>query len=170
MEIRYDAVILISGPEPQRTILEKIMLEQSEHTKKRLALIRGLPDEKPLLKHTRMAVFNHLNSLELNKIICESQLVICRSGYTTIMDMLKLNKKMVVIPTPGQPEQEYLAKHLSENNLAITVRQNNISLPRIFDIAADFNFNHADINMNEFKIVLKELVEKITSLSPSSTH
>ena len=169
-EKRYDALIIISGPEPQRTILEKIMLEQSEHSNKKIALVRGLPEERPTLMHNKIAVFNHLKSVELNKLICQSDLIICRSGYTTIMDMLKLKKKMVVIPTPGQPEQEYLAKHLSQNNLAITFSQNNISLDRIFDVAANFNFSHAQLNMNEFKTVLREFVEKISSLSPSSTH
>jgi hypothetical protein len=79
------------------------------------------------------------------------------------MDMIKLKKKMAVIPTPGQPEQEYLAKHLSENHLAIRYPQYKFSLPQIFDDAAKFKFFHADVNMNEFKIVLKEFVEKISS-------
>ena len=116
---KYDALIVISGPEPQRSILEKIMLEQSEHSNKKIALVRGLPKEQATFKHNKIAVFNHLKAEELNKLICTSELIICRSGYTTIMDMLKLKKKMVVIPTPGQPEQEYLAKHLSQNNLAV---------------------------------------------------
>jgi uncharacterized protein (TIGR00661 family) len=162
-EKNYDALIILSGPEPQRTILETIMLEQSEPINKKIALVRGLPEQQPPLYHKKITTFNHLNSAELNKLICESQLIIGRSGYTTIMDMIKLKKKMAVIPTPGQPEQEYLAKHLSENHLALTYPQYKFSLPQIFDDAANFKFAHADLNMNEFKIVLKEFVEKISS-------
>ena len=132
--------------------------------------MRGLPEEQQTIKHNKIAVFNHLKSGELNKLICESELIICRSGYTTVMDMLKLKKKIVVIPTPGQPEQEYLARYLSQNNLAVTFSQNNFSLGGIFDAAANFKFTHANLNMNEFKIVLKEFVEKISSLLPSSIH
>lgn len=166
-EKKYDLLFLISGPEPQRTILEKIMLEQSADSGKKIALVRGLPGEHKVLKNQKIKIFNHLNSHQLNELICESGLIICRSGYTSIMDMIKLKKKMILIPTPGQPEQEYLANYLSQNQLALTVSQNDFSLNKSIELAKNFTFTHPDTDMNEYKAVIKEFVETINSLSPS---
>jgi len=165
---KYDLLIIISGPEPQRTILEKIILEQSEGTSKKIALVRGLLGEQNVLKNDRITIFNHLKSHELNQLICESGIIICRSGYTSIMDMVKLKKKMIVIPTPGQPEQEYLANYLSQNHFALMISQNEFSLIKSLELAQNFTFTHPDTDMNEYKEVIKEFVEKISSLSPSS--
>ncbi len=169
-EKKFDLLILISGPEPQRTILEKIMIEQAERSDKKIAMVRGLPGDTTVLEHGKISIFNHLNSIKLNKLICESELIICRSGYTTIMDMVKLKKKMIVIPTPGQPEQEYLAAYLSQNHFGFSITQNAFRLDRAMELATKFTFTHVDTDMNEYKIVLKDFVQKISSLSPSSTR
>ena len=171
-EKKYDVLIIISGPEPQRTILEKIILEQSEATSKKIALVRGLPGEQNILNNNNLKIFNHLKSQELNQLICESGIIICRSGYTSIMDMMKLKKKMIVIPTPGQPEQEYLANYLSQNHLALMVSQNDFSLIRSLEHAQHFPYAHPDTDMNEYKVVIKDFVENISagSLSPSSMY
>ena len=169
-EKKFDLLILISGPEPQRTILEKMMIEQSERSDKKIALVRGLPGDTTILEHKKISIFNHLNGNKLNKLICESELVICRSGYTTIMDMVKLKKKMIVIPTPGQSEQEYLAGYLSQNHFALSIPQNAFTLDRALELAANFSFTYIDTDMNEYKAVIKEFVQQINSLSPSSTR
>jgi hypothetical protein len=82
------------------------------------------------------------------------------------MDMIKLKKKMIVIPTPGQPEQEYLANYLSQNHLALMVSQNNFSLNQSLELAEHFTFTLPDTDMNEYKKVIKKFVENISSLSP----
>ena len=167
-EKKFDLLILISGPEPQRTILEKMMIEQSERSDKKIALVRGLPGDTTILEHKKVTIFNHLNGTKLNKLICESEFVICRSGYTTIMDMVKLKKKMIVVPTPGQSEQEYLASYLSQNHFALSISQNAFTLDRALELAANFSFTYIDTDMNEYKAVIKEFVQQINSLSPSS--
>jgi len=167
-EKKFDLLILISGPEPQRTILEKMMIEQSERSDKKIAIVRGLPGDNSILEHKKVSIFNHLNGNKLNKLICESEFVICRSGYTTIMDMVKLKKKMIVVPTPGQSEQEYLAGYLSQNHFALSIPQNAFTLDRALELAANFSFTYIDTDMNEYKAVIKEFVERINSLSPSS--
>ena len=165
---KFDLLFLISGPEPQRTILEKIMIDQAEKSDKKIAMVRGLPGDSTIVQNEKISIYNHLNGNKLNKLICESELIICRSGYTTIMDMVKLKKKMIVIPTPGQPEQEYLAGYLSQNHFAISISQNAFMLDRALELAANFTFTHVDTDMNEYKIVLKEFVQEISSLLPSS--
>ena len=169
-EKKFDLLIIISGPEPQRSILEKLMLEQSAGiSSKKIAMVRGLPEENTILNASSISVFNHFDALRLNELICASDLVVCRPGYTTIMDMMKLKKKMIVIPTPGQPEQEYLAKYLSEKGYVLQFTQDEFNLQHALRKAANFTFNQIDASMDEYKVVLKDFVAKVSSLSPSST-
>jgi hypothetical protein len=79
------------------------------------------------------------------------------------MDMMKLKKKMVVVPTPGQSEQEYLARFLSANNYVVSIKQSKFNLQVALQKADNFIFNHIDDNMDEYKIVLKNFVDKISS-------
>jgi uncharacterized protein (TIGR00661 family) len=180
VEKKFDLLIIISGPEPQRSVFEKLMLKQSAAmADKRIALVRGLPaishperseGYASEINHNYTAIFNHLDSVRLNKLVCESELIVCRSGYTTIMDMVKLKKKMIVIPTPGQPEQEYLAGYVLQNHLALAFTQREFDLEHALQEAANFTFNHIDTNMDEYKVTLKDFADKISSLSPSSTY
>lgn len=112
---RYDLAIL-SGPEPQRSILENKIIKEYLLSNKNLKLVRGV--------FTRETVNCNSSSIEIINNACDSQLVelfsgankiICRSGYSSVMDLFFLNqmKKAEFIPTPGQTEQEYLASYLA---------------------------------------------------------
>ncbi len=111
--IEYDFMVILSGPEPQRTLLEqKILAEMTGQTEKAV-LVRGLPNEtKTITVDENILIFNHLSEKLLSHYICASKFVICRSGYSSIMDLVKLNKPAILIPTPQQTEQEYLAEYL----------------------------------------------------------
>lgn len=119
--------------------------------------------EKSELTCTGAIVYNYLDSENLNKLVCESKLVICRSGYSSVMDMVKLKKKMIVIPTPGQPEQEYLGKHLSQKQLAISILQNQFNLKDALEAAETFPYQHITSEMNAYKSVLRDFVNRISS-------
>jgi uncharacterized protein (TIGR00661 family) len=109
--------IILSGPEPQRTILEEELLEQITTLKEHFVLVRGTEIfEKAIQEKENLKVFSLLKTAELNELINQSKLVICRAGYSSIMDLLKLEKPAIIIPTPGQTEQEYLATHLQNKN------------------------------------------------------
>ena len=168
LSYRYDLLVLISGPEPQRTIFEKIILGQCNEVNVKVALVRGLPGNIASLTTTNIEIFNHLDAEQLNKLICESEIVLCRSGYTTIMDLVKLRKKMIVVPTPGQAEQEYLAMHLSKNKIALSFNQHKLSISRALQSASFFPYHFIDHDMNDYKIVVKKFTEKINSGSPFS--
>ncbi|MBO9572007.1 MAG: glycosyl transferase family 28 [Chitinophagaceae bacterium] len=129
----YDYCILLSGPEPQRTILEKKIIKEFSGRNKRVILIRGLPDVSELLNADSISIINYASSIELNRLICSSEYIICRSGYSSIMDLIKLKKKMILIPTPGQAEQEYLADYLSANKYAVSIRQDEVSFKTILN-------------------------------------
>ena len=116
---KYDYLILLSGPEPQRTILEHKLILAFNNTTKKILFVRGLVSEKNKLTNTKNYTFiNFLNTSELQNVINESNVIIARSGYSTIMDLAILGKKAFFIPTPGQGEQEYLAKRLDNLNIA----------------------------------------------------
>ena len=133
LPVAYDFLLLVSGPEPQRTILEEKLLQVFEQGTYSFVLVRGLPLEKKtlVLQSTRSKVFNHLSARELNEIILQSNIVVARAGYSTIMDLAKLEKKAVLIATPGQTEQEYLAEFLNDKNLFASISQEDISLHTI---------------------------------------
>jgi UDP-N-acetylglucosamine transferase subunit ALG13 len=129
-------LILLSGPEPQRSILEKKLLAQLTIYKDSFILVRGLPSAIDIIAvPSSAAVYNYLTGRQLQEVINQSEIIISRSGYSTIMEVLPTGKKCIFIPTPGQAEQEYLAKYLGEKNYACTGSQNNLSLLSVIDKA-----------------------------------
>ena len=114
-----DILVLLSGPEPQRGLLEQIMREKFKNYPKRVVLVCGVVEET-IVETTidGIQVFNFLTGDRLENLINQSKLVISRSGYTTVMDLAKTKTPAFFIPTPGQYEQEYLAKRLSERLIA----------------------------------------------------
>lgn len=109
-------LVLLSGKEPQRSILEKAILNEIQQWKIPVSLVGGRLDNQslnfPIPEHVNYLPF--LDKLELENEIANASIIICRSGYSTIMDIHQLStKRIILIPTPGQTEQEYLAKYLS---------------------------------------------------------
>jgi UDP:flavonoid glycosyltransferase YjiC (YdhE family) len=138
-------LILLSGPEPQRTILEKIVLDELRNFSELVLIVRGLPGSSSLLTvRENVKCLNHLPAKQLEEAILNASFVIARSGYSTIMDLLKLKKKAILIPTPGQTEQEYLAGHLFKNNLAFCTEQQGFNLSEALKAANVFNYSFYD--------------------------
>lgn len=104
-------LLLVSGPEPQRQLFEDYLLVNLSSFKKPVVLVRGLPNTGQLPGRKDLSIFNHLPDKELAALITGAEIIICRSGYSTIMDLAALGclHKAQWIPTPGQTEQEYLA-------------------------------------------------------------
>lgn len=120
-EKRYDVVAIFSGPEPQRTCLENIVVPQLENSRWKYRIVRGLPSGQSSLQNEHAV--NFLAADALQACIESAGLVIARSGYSTVMDMQALGQKVVFIPTPGQTEQEYLAKRLMDKRIAFSMPQ-----------------------------------------------
>ncbi len=124
-----DILVILSGPEPQREILEKMVISELKGSNFKVILVRGLVENvKQDYIEENITIYNFLNSEELEIFLNSSKLVICRSGYTSIMDLVKLQKRALLIPTPGQYEQEYLAKSLAEKGFFQSCRQEDFSL------------------------------------------
>lgn len=132
---------ILSGPEPQRSILEKILEKQLSAYPGKVCIVRGMPGEKAKPADSEdIQWYNHLPANELQVLISAADLVICRSGYTTIMDLVKMHKKAILVPTPGQPEQEYLAAYLMDQQFFISASQDNLDLQSTLQKAAAFMF------------------------------
>lgn len=126
-------LVLLSGPEPQRSLLEKIVFEQwlaAPGTS--MVCVRGLPtttEATPQLPNA--IVYNHLQASALAQEIANAGIILCRSGYSTIMDLLPMGKNCVMVPTPGQTEQEYLAGLLAAQGRIRTISQQELKLAEI---------------------------------------
>ncbi len=124
IDYTYVVCCILSGPEPLRTELENIILSCSASFRKKVLLVQGKPEENNFRDSTdNLSIISHLGHKELEHAIRISEVIVCRAGYTSIMDMQILGKKTVLIPTPGQTEQEYLAKHLSQSGLFESISQ-----------------------------------------------
>jgi UDP:flavonoid glycosyltransferase YjiC (YdhE family) len=155
-------LVLLSGPEPQRTILEKIILEQAASYTEQLIVVRGLPtsasnntanndaNEEPpptppnslalLYGVSRVKLFDHLSAADLQALLPTVSYIICRSGYTTLMEMIPLQKKLLLIPTPGQPEQTYLAAHADHLQYAPQFSQHTFSIVQALQTARQYPY------------------------------
>lgn len=126
---RKQITVLLSGPEPQRTLLEEKIVEQAKRTQQPITLVRGLPAvEEKLELPSFIQQYNHLETAELQNLLQESEPVIVRSGYTSLMELMQLQIKTVLVPTPGQTEQQYLADILQEKGYAVQLTQERFDL------------------------------------------
>ena len=125
-----DLLVIISGPEPQRSIFETLMIEEIQKNNfDKVIILRGLPGSNKKYNPIGNIIFNnHLNTVELLNLILISKNIIARAGYSTIMDMITLGKSAILIPTPGQTEQEYLAEYLKTKKYFHTIEQKNFNL------------------------------------------
>ncbi|MCX6266460.1 MAG: glycosyltransferase [Bacteroidetes bacterium] len=161
-----DLLVMLSGPEPQRTILEEKILRQLSNINMQVALVRGMPEiDESYVMDKRIHVFSHLDSKNLRALINRSMIVICRSGYSSIMDMVTLGKRAIFIPTPGQTEQEYLSRYLMEKKIYFSMGQHEFDLLYALEMSKNFP---GMVIQNDFK-ALEEQIEAIKRLvSPSS--
>ncbi len=159
-EQKNHLLILLSGPEPQRSILEKKILEEISHYPGTATIVRGFPGSSSIVPSTSMIqVYNHLPAAALAEEINKAEWVISRSGYSTVMDMTAMQKECILIPTPGQTEQEYLALYLSENRIAPFLQQKDFSIDTALEKAKQFPYVFLPANNdNGLKKVIKGLI------------
>jgi hypothetical protein len=157
-------LFILSGPEPQRSILEDKIINDVSHYPGTATIVRGKPSLLTTIPSTAMIKFyNHLGAKELGEEMDKADVVISRSGYSTIMDVVQRQKKAILIPTPGQPEQEYLGALLNQKQIALRIKQKNFSLPVILDKAKKFDYrlpaldpmDHLQVTINNFLSKLK---------------
>lgn len=161
----YDIMLLLSGPEPQRTILENILLDQINNQTGKVLMIRGTHQSlhrSDLPKNTE--IIDLADTQLLNQKMQESAYVICRSGYTTLMDLMKLKKKALLIPTPGQGEQEYLASYAKDKSFFPYLQQKAFNLSKAIDMMQHYTytFPFEETSYSRHDKIISELKNKIT--------
>ena len=130
-----DILLLLSGPEPQRSLLEKLFLKEFAESDKKILLVRGVMEKtEPLQQKGTIRIMPYLLSEDLEDIINSSELIIARSGYSTVMDLSRMEKQAFFIPTPGQYEQEYLAARLKNLGIAPFCKQEDFNLHRLNEL------------------------------------
>jgi UDP-N-acetylglucosamine transferase subunit ALG13 len=136
----YDYFFSISGPEPQRTVLEKVIMELlPKITDKKVVITLGKSEQEcTSTTQGNVTTFNFLNSEKQNEIMAKSKFIITRSGYSTLMDLAELGKKALLIPTDGQPEQEYLAEYLHKTGVFYARRLHELHLPEDLTIGEQY--------------------------------
>ena len=157
-----ELIALISGPEPQRTIFEELLINELRNFQGNAVVVRGLPNEN----RTRngfgsVSFFNHLPTAELQGLLCNSRFVICRSGYSSIMDMIALRRRCILVPTPGQTEQEYLAAFAMKNKWGVAFSQKDFSLQNAVASAEEFEYADRDqFNTHQVESIIKEFMQE----------
>lgn len=136
---KYQVLALISGPEPQRSMFENIVVQQMEELGIRGVVVRGITEQQKHEQRGDINLYNYCTSDDLEELIHQSELVVSRSGYTTIMDLCVSGKKAVFCPTPGQTEQEYLAKDLDEKGFVPHFEQSNFDLREAMIKSIDYS-------------------------------
>jgi len=137
--IQYDIVVVLSGPEPQRSIFEEKILYQLISTNLKGIVIRGVIDSDQSYDLTEnIRVFSRLETQQLKTDMLGSEVIICRSGYSSIMDVVTIGKRAIFIPTPGQTEQEYLAQYMMDKKIFFAMPQSEFDLLYALEMAKNY--------------------------------
>jgi uncharacterized protein (TIGR00661 family) len=162
--IKQDVIVVLSGPEPQRTYLEEKIIAQAKLLPYQFLIVGGKPKtmkKKQLAANIWWQSFMDADALQI--AIAESNMVIARSGYSTVMDLVAMGcQKVLLIPTPGQSEQEYLAKRLTEKDFFLTESQTTLNLERAIDSLAKkktTTTNFMEFPENQLKNIISNCIE-----------
>lgn len=124
----FDFLGVVSGVEPARSRLENKLFEIFSHIDGHHAILQGLPNEEETpLEKGNVTFFPHLPTEKFRALVRRSKYFVSRSGYSTVMDQCFLGSNCLFIPTPGQTEQEYLAKMLQRKGFARRIKEHNLS-------------------------------------------
>ncbi len=167
---KFDAIAVLSGPEPQRTHFEHIIVKQLSALNGNFAIVSGLPkSEEPVKEEGNLVIYPFLSRQELSGLLDETEVIIARSGYTTLMDLARTGHKAILCPTPGQYEQIYLADRLDHLDQCVYIRQDHIDLNKAFEeVQHKHALGYGATSVNEdFSDRLAHLCRSISTSSPS---
>ena len=134
IKAEYEYLCLLSGPEPLRTELEIILIEKANQSDKKICIVRGTNLEQKSFVNKNVTIIDLPSAKELSQFICNSKTIVCRSGYSTLMDLHHLqNTNCILIPTPGQYEQVYLANYWKKKFGAKVINQKDLASFSLFN-------------------------------------
>ena len=130
-----DYLISLSGPEPQRTLLENKLFSQIDNLTGKIVVTLGTTEKNQKLNKNNIQIYSFLKKEGRIDFLNKTKLVVSRSGYSTIMDLAVIGTKALLIPTPGQIEQEYLGQYHNKKGTFYSVNQDKINLKSDVEIA-----------------------------------
>ena len=162
---KFEIIAIVSGPEPQRSNFEKILLHQMQQLSCKCLLVKGTPteiQEQSIINN--VVVISHLNTSQMRNAINNSNYIISRSGYTTIMDLIALKRAAILVPTPGQTEQEYLAEYYSDRKMFVEIKQEDFNIKDAIaklSVYSSFYLNpEENLLTKEIERIEKQLLKK----------
>jgi hypothetical protein len=140
IEQDLDYLVLISGPEPQRTRLEEILTPMLSDLDGSTIALLGSPQKTTTRSVSdRCTLVSYATTQEKVRLMNRAKFVICRSGYTSMMELAELNKRHgLFIPTPGQPEQEYLSYYYEKMGWFHSISQYKLNLEQDIPLARKY--------------------------------
>jgi uncharacterized protein (TIGR00661 family) len=158
----YDIVALLSGPEPQRSYFEKLLLEQLTTMNLKTLIVQGRTDSREVKSINGVSFKPFADENEVAALLKGASMIIARSGYSTIMDMAKMGvRKVLLVPTPGQTEQEYLAKKLAAQGAVISQQQHEINIKKAWNDITDLKGISSTFNQSLLTKAVSELMKFI---------
>lgn len=173
LQKKYDLLVLLSGPEPQRGLLQDKLLDELKGFVGNVLFIKGRIEENPTVEtlvyeNVKIIVHNFMTSKNLENALNSSEVILSRSGYTTVMDLAKLEKKAFFIPTPGQYEQEYLAKRLDKKGIVPYAKQEDFTLKELHRVK-NYTGLVAFENSIDYTMLISALSNVNENSDPTST-
>lgn len=158
-EKKNEILVVLSGPEPQRTLLENKILQGAKTIQETIFVVQARPGNEDYKKEGNVTMVSHLSANDLNNKMLEADIIISRTGYTTVMDLVKIKRQAILIPTPGQTEQEYLGKWYKESALFQIENQESFDLKNAID-KYRINKLHPlpEYDFDEYKNVLNKFI------------
>jgi hypothetical protein len=160
-EKKYDILAMISGPEPQRSIFEEKLIDQLMNSGLEAMVVLGKPEADEHEVHEKLRIHSHLNSEKLRDAMLASDLIICRSGYSSIMDLASLGKQAAIIPTPGQTEQEYLAWYHKYKQQYFSMPQDDLQLDEVLKESKKYKGIRLEKNTSALEERINNLLESL---------
>ncbi|MBL4624538.1 MAG: glycosyltransferase [Flavobacteriales bacterium] len=158
---RYDVMVIISGPEPQRTIFQNIIIPQLHRTNASSLVVLGQPDKIVNKTEGKVEIRSHLDSKQMAEAINGSNVIVSRPGYSTIMDLAQFGKKAMFIPTPGQTEQEFLAKYHRKLGHTSWQKQKDLNLKSGLEMASNYKGIPQVSKTNSLEQTVREFVNAL---------
>ncbi len=134
-----DLLVILSGPEPQRTKLENLLVKQVLQSNLKTTILQSKPEENKNILKENVRFISHASDKQIAELIKAAKMIISRPGYSTVMDLSVFGKKAIFIPTPGQTEQEYLANKLKNQAYCYYEKQELFDLKRSLKESEKYN-------------------------------
>lgn len=131
-------LVILSGPEPQRTVFEQLITKQLLQSKIKATVLQGKPGEYKTRNKKNITCISHADDRQMATLIKSAEIVLSRPGYSTIMDLSVFGKKAIFVPTPGQTEQIYLAREVKKRGYCYFEEQASFNMVRAIEMSKKY--------------------------------